>query len=168
MINWQILASKKSKTLVLRIHRAYGVRGSVLRVGKHVEPGSPSELMSTLASFAHLAAPCPPFPPSVGWGAALGAELRQAQRTDLCAEACWPLRLYWPPSSFPSVLSWLSFDTILNGMKYHGSIIHFHSSVFKTSFSCSHSSDTATSLKSSVTIKLVLWGRVGLLLLCHI
>lgn len=31
MINWQILASKKSKTLVLRTHRAYGVRGSVLR-----------------------------------------------------------------------------------------------------------------------------------------
>ena len=29
MINWQILASKKSKTLVLRIHRAYGV--SVLK-----------------------------------------------------------------------------------------------------------------------------------------
>ena len=31
---------------------------------------------------------CPPFPPSVGWGAALGAELRQAQKTGLCAEAC--------------------------------------------------------------------------------
>lgn len=111
MNTWQ------GKRLGFRIHRASGKNTGAERswekyIGKRW-PGSPRALMSTLASFAHLAAPCPPFSLPIGQGAVLCCVGCCGQTgiedSTLGTGACSPLLLYgqFQPSflaSFPIVI----------------------------------------------------------------
>lgn len=123
---------------MLRIHRAYGVRVRVLReeLENMLCRGGQALLVSWWVPWLPLPMCLPPvlpFLPPVGVGCCLRCWAQTGTEDwSLGTRVCRPLLLYWPSPSFcPSFLSPLSFDTILDGMKYPGSIIRFHSFVLK-------------------------------------